>query len=160
MKSYTPETFHRLPLQYNDRSLLEQWLIVLHMDIETPIKTRQKDDRVCSTHFDKDDFTIPKRAADPKNPKRVSLKRNAIPRVQQVATDRLEVKLLAYFRVVYDCSQLVWGSHEITCASFVNNVPCLIIANNYFVTNLHMQFLSFTCQHLLYIIYEYKLYKL
>ena len=66
------------------------------MDIETPIKTRQKDDRVCSTHFDKDDFTIPKRAADPKNPKRVSLKRNAIPRVQQVATDRLEVKLFAY----------------------------------------------------------------
>uniref|UniRef100_A0A8C5AIC9 THAP domain-containing protein 1 n=1 Tax=Gadus morhua TaxID=8049 RepID=A0A8C5AIC9_GADMO len=92
MKSYTPETFHRLPLQYNDRSLLEQWLIVLHMDIETPIKTRQKDDRVCSAHFDKDDFTIPKRAADPKNPKRVSLKRNAIPRVQQVATDRLESK--------------------------------------------------------------------
>ncbi|XP_056432858.1 uncharacterized protein LOC130371195 isoform X4 [Gadus chalcogrammus] len=90
-KSYTQETFHRLPLRYNDQSLLEQWLIILHMDIETPIKTlRQKDDRVCSAHFDKDDFLIPKRAADPKNPKRVLLKRNAIPRVRQAATDRLE----------------------------------------------------------------------
>ena len=96
-KSDTPETFHRLPLRYNDRSLVDQWLIVLNMDIETPIKTlMQKDHRVCSAHFDKDDFIIPKRAADPKNPKGVSLKRNAIPRVRQVATDRLEVKLFAY----------------------------------------------------------------
>ncbi|CAL8400197.1 unnamed protein product [Boreogadus saida] len=58
------------------------------MDIETPIEMlMQKDHRVCSAHFD---FIIPKRAADPKNPKKVSLKKNAIPRVQQVATDRLE----------------------------------------------------------------------
>ncbi|CAL8405421.1 unnamed protein product [Arctogadus glacialis] len=93
MKSYTPETFHRLPSRYNDRSLVDQWLIVLNMDIETPIETQmQKDHRVCSAHFDKDDFIIPKRAADPKNPKKVSLKKNAIPRVQLVATDRLELQ--------------------------------------------------------------------
>jgi hypothetical protein len=49
MKSYTPETFHRLPLRYNDWSLVDQWLIVLNMDIETPIKTlMQRDHRVCS----------------------------------------------------------------------------------------------------------------
>ena len=98
MKSYTPETFHRLPLRYNGRSLVDQWLIVLNMDIETPIKTlMQKDHCVCIAHFDKDNFIMPKRAADPKNPKGVSLKMNAIPRVRQVATDRLEVKLFAYF---------------------------------------------------------------
>ena len=37
----------------------------------------QKDHRVCSAHFDKDDFVISKRAADPKNPNKVSLKKNA-----------------------------------------------------------------------------------
>ena len=67
------------------------------MDIEASIEMpMQKDHRVCSAHFDKDDFIIPKRAADPKNPTKVSLKKNAILRVQQVATDRLEVKLFAY----------------------------------------------------------------
>jgi hypothetical protein len=66
------------------------------MDIETAIEMlMQKDYGVCSAHFDKDDI-LPKRAADPKNPKKVSLKKNAIPGVQQVATDRLEVKLFAY----------------------------------------------------------------
>ena len=72
MKSYTPETFHRLPSRYNDRSLVDQWLIVLNMDIETPIKMlMQKDHHVCSAHFDNDDFIIPERAADQKNPKKV-----------------------------------------------------------------------------------------
>ena len=67
------------------------------MDVETPIEMlMQKDYRACSAHLDKDDFIIPKRAADPKNPKKGSLKKDAIPRVQQVATDRLEVKLFAY----------------------------------------------------------------
>ena len=67
------------------------------MDIETSIKMlMQRDHRVCSAHFDEDDFIIPKRAADQKNLKKVSLKKDAIPRVQQVATDRLEVKLFAY----------------------------------------------------------------
>ena len=111
MKSYTPETFHRLPSWYNDRSLVDKWLIVLNMDIETPIEMlMQRDHRVCSAHFDKDDFIIPKRAADPKNPKKVSLKKNAIPRVQQVATDKLEVRLFicCLFVVLYDFSQLVW----------------------------------------------------
>jgi hypothetical protein len=75
----------------------EKWLIVLNMDIEMPIEMlMQKDHRVCSAHFDEDDFIIPKRAADPKNPKKVSLKKNAIPRVQLVAMDRLEVKWFAY----------------------------------------------------------------
>ena len=67
------------------------------MDIKTPIEMlMQKDHRVCSAHFDKDDFIIPIRAADQKNPKKVSMKKNAIPRVQHVATGRLEVKLFAY----------------------------------------------------------------
>jgi hypothetical protein len=67
------------------------------MDIETPIEMlMQKDHRVSSAHFDKDHFIIPKRAADPKNPKKVSLKKNAIPRVQQMATDRPEIKWFAY----------------------------------------------------------------
>ena len=56
------------------------------MDVETPIEMlMQKDYRACSAHLDKDDFIIPKRAFDPKNPKKGSLKKDAIPRVEQVA---------------------------------------------------------------------------
>ncbi|CAL8325224.1 unnamed protein product [Arctogadus glacialis] len=91
MKRYNPETFHRLPLRYDDRSLVNSWLIVLNMDIETPYETLiRKDYRVCSAHFDEDEFVVPKRAADPNNPKRVSLKKCAVPRVKAMATDRLE----------------------------------------------------------------------
>ncbi|XP_062371659.1 uncharacterized protein LOC134059298 isoform X2 [Sardina pilchardus] len=91
MKSYNPESFHKLPLRY-DRSLVNQWLSVLNMDIETPIETlRLKDYRVCSAHFDKDDFVFPRRASDPTNPKRMHVKKNAIPRVFQLPMDRLEV---------------------------------------------------------------------
>ena len=73
--------------------LVNPWLIVLNMDIKTLF---QKDYRVCSADFDEDDFVVPKRAADPNNPKKVSLKKCAVPRVKAMATDRLEVKWFAY----------------------------------------------------------------
>ena len=67
IKSYNPESFHRLPLH---ESTFKQWLVALQVDVETPVRTlKVKDYRVCSAHFDQDDFTIPgKRTSDP--PKR------------------------------------------------------------------------------------------
>ncbi|CAL8373151.1 unnamed protein product [Arctogadus glacialis] len=38
LKSYTPEIIQRLPSRYNYRFLVDTWLIVLNMDIETPIE--------------------------------------------------------------------------------------------------------------------------
>ena len=79
----------------------------------------------------KDDFIIPKRAADPKNPKKVSLKKNAIPRVQQVATDKLEVRLFicCLFVVLYDFSQLVWRRK-----SHPNTIVVIYLRNNGTIT--------------------------
>lgn len=76
MKHYNPESFHRLPLQNSDT--LKQWLVVLHVDVETPVKTlRGKDCRVCSNPFDKDDFMIPWRALQPSQKNREP---SAVPR--------------------------------------------------------------------------------
>ena len=58
MKSYIPETFHRVLFRCS-RDILNQWLIVLQVDINTPIEMlRKKDYRVCSYHFDHDDLTM------------------------------------------------------------------------------------------------------
>lgn len=37
MKSYNLKTFHRLPLQ---EPTLKQWLVVLQLDVETPVHTK------------------------------------------------------------------------------------------------------------------------
>ncbi|XP_030249422.1 uncharacterized protein LOC115567202 isoform X5 [Sparus aurata] len=61
-------------------------------DINTPTEAlRQKNYRVCSAHFDKDDFVLSKSPAGPENPLKTYLKKNAVPRVEQVATDSTEV---------------------------------------------------------------------
>lgn len=86
MKKYTPESFHALPLRNKDRHILNQWLLVLNIDTETPDETlRQLDHRICSAHFDKDDFAYPKRPADPNKTQRVHLKKNAVPRMDLLA---------------------------------------------------------------------------
>ncbi|XP_051240096.1 uncharacterized protein LOC127354292 [Dicentrarchus labrax] len=87
MKHYNPESFHRLPLRHNDT--LKQWLVVLNVDVKTPVKTlRERDYRVCSNHFDKDDFTVPRNAANP--PRKNHLKKSAVPRVERPAVDNLD----------------------------------------------------------------------
>ncbi|XP_034543584.1 uncharacterized protein zgc:158320 isoform X2 [Notolabrus celidotus] len=54
-KSYSPCSFHRLPLSDPKRRRL--WLLALQIDPATPLqKLRVADFRVCSDHFDKSDF--------------------------------------------------------------------------------------------------------
>ncbi|XP_056125284.1 lethal(3)malignant brain tumor-like protein 2 isoform X2 [Rhinichthys klamathensis goyatoka] len=87
MKRYNPESFHRLPLQNSD--ILKQWLVILHVDVETPVETlREMDYRVCSNHFDKDDFILSRSASDP--PRRNHLKKSAVPRAERPVTDNLD----------------------------------------------------------------------
>ncbi|KAM4585153.1 uncharacterized protein PAE49_004488 isoform 1-T1 [Odontesthes bonariensis] len=83
-KLFHQESFHELPYRHNDQELLQQWMVVLNMDIATPVETlKKKRYRVCSRHFDKDDFIHPKTAKESKRVHRVrvQLRRNAIPRV-------------------------------------------------------------------------------
>ena len=91
MKNNIPETFHRLPFRCS-REIINQWLLVLQLDINTPIETlRKKDYRVCSDHFDQGDFNVPTTRND--IPKRVFLRKHAIPKAVtlQVAAERVEV---------------------------------------------------------------------
>ncbi|XP_035847040.1 zinc finger MYM-type protein 4 isoform X2 [Sander lucioperca] len=91
-KWFKPETFHDLPFRYKDPELLQQWLVVLKMDITTPVETpKKKRYRVCSRHFDEDDFYYPGKAKDPKKTTKVQLKRNTIPRVGPPAAAIVEV---------------------------------------------------------------------
>lgn len=83
-------SFHRLPLRY-DRAPVDKWLVVLKMDVNTSTETlRQRNYRICSNHFEKDDFVYPRQAAEPKYPAKIYLKKSAIPRVEQLATDSVE----------------------------------------------------------------------
>lgn len=93
MSNNTPRSFHRLPL-FN-RETLKLWLLVLQMDANTPVqKLRLADYRVCSDHFDRDDYCQPKRRRHPV-PKHFFLKKTAVPRLNRPAADREEVKILA-----------------------------------------------------------------
>ena len=98
VKRFNPEAFHDLPFRFKDPELLRQWLVVLKMDIMTPVETlKKKRYRVCSRHFDEDDFCYPSKGPkDPKKPTRVYLKRNAIPRVAPPAADIVEVSLVVF----------------------------------------------------------------
>ncbi len=76
----TLQSFHRLPLL--DRDTLRLWLEVLQMDKNTPIRTLcLAVHRVCGDYFDPDDFC--QRKKNPKNPKHVFLKKNAVLRVER-----------------------------------------------------------------------------
>lgn len=80
MKWHNPVSFHRLP--FHDSLILKQWLLILQIDIETPVELlMQKDYRVCSAHFDPDDLTQDKRVCD--QTKRMRLKKTAIPKAAQ-----------------------------------------------------------------------------
>ncbi|KAM4524957.1 uncharacterized protein PAE49_001064 [Odontesthes bonariensis] len=92
-KRFHQESFHELPYRHNDQELLQQWMVVLNMDITTPVETlKKKRYRVCSRHFDKDDFIHPTTVKESKRVHRVrvQLRRNAIPRVGPPATDTVE----------------------------------------------------------------------
>ncbi|XP_031145413.1 uncharacterized protein LOC116043045 isoform X11 [Sander lucioperca] len=82
MKKYLCLSFHRLP--YRNRETLKLWLFALQLDVQTPLRTlRERDYRVCSEHFDEDDFTE-------KSVKARYLKANAIPKAKRPAADKLE----------------------------------------------------------------------
>ncbi|KAK7166547.1 hypothetical protein R3I93_006338 [Phoxinus phoxinus] len=84
MKRYLCLSFHRLPLR--NREILHLWLVALQLDVQTPLKTlRVRDYRVCSEHFDEDDFTE-------KSVKSRHLKANAFPKAKKTAADKLEGK--------------------------------------------------------------------
>lgn len=86
MKRYLCLSFHRLPLR--NREILKLWLVALQLDVQTPLQTiRERDYRVCSEHFNEDDFTE-------KSVKSRYLKANAIPKAKKPAADKLEVKAL------------------------------------------------------------------
>ncbi|XP_063739849.1 uncharacterized protein LOC134864637 isoform X1 [Eleginops maclovinus] len=92
-KLFHQESFHELPYRHQDQELLQQWMVVLNMDITTPVETlKKKRYRVCSRHFDKDDFIHPRTGKRSKGVHRVRvlLRRNAIPRVGPPATDTVE----------------------------------------------------------------------
>ncbi|XP_074468770.1 zinc finger MYM-type protein 4-like isoform X2 [Sebastes fasciatus] len=89
MSSHTSRSFHRLPLLDKDRRKL--WLDVLQMDPNTPVQTlRLADHRVCSDHFNRDDYSQPRRRANI-IPRHFYLKKNAVPRVERPAAGIVEV---------------------------------------------------------------------
>ena len=93
MSPNTSRSFHRLPLL--DRDTLKLWLVVLQMDANTPVHAlRLADYRVCSDHFERDDYCQPKKRRNP-IPKHFFLKKNAVPRVERPAADTVEVMLSA-----------------------------------------------------------------
>lgn len=82
MSAVTPRSlsFHRVPT--SDRELRRLWLLALHMEPSTPVEElRREDHKVCSAHFDPDDF-YPRRpeAAPAKETKGSRLKPSAVPR--------------------------------------------------------------------------------
>ncbi|KAL0966548.1 hypothetical protein UPYG_G00296570 [Umbra pygmaea] len=82
MKRYLRLSFHRLPLR--NREFLQLWLVALQLDVQTPLRTlRQRDYRVCSEHFDDDEFTE-------KSVKSRHLKANAVPKAKGPSADKLE----------------------------------------------------------------------
>ncbi|XP_063067034.1 uncharacterized protein LOC134458562 [Engraulis encrasicolus] len=82
MRRYLCLSFHRLP--YRNRLTLPLWLAVLQLDPRTTLKTlREKDHRVCSEHFDDDDFTE-------KGIKCRHLKASAVPKAKPPAADKVE----------------------------------------------------------------------
>ncbi|XP_045919648.1 uncharacterized protein LOC123979657 isoform X9 [Micropterus dolomieu] len=85
MSRNTKHSFHRLPL--SDMETLKLWLGVLQMDANTPVQTlRLEDHRVCSDHFDRDDYCQPKKRRSA-IPKHFFLKKNAVPRPKGPAAD-------------------------------------------------------------------------
>ncbi|XP_039648490.1 uncharacterized protein LOC120554008 [Perca fluviatilis] len=107
-KKFHPESFYDLPFRYKDPELLQQWLVVLKMDITTPLETlKKKRYRVCSRHFYDDDFYYPSKVKDPKKSTRALLKRNAIPRVGPPAADIVEAGEQQSGQVVIDISDMI-----------------------------------------------------
>lgn len=79
MRKYKGLSFHRLPLY--DPETLPLWLGVLQLDMQTPFEVlKAKDYRVCSEHFDDDDFS-------PTSEKCRHLKKNAVPRPMAITTE-------------------------------------------------------------------------
>ena len=89
MTNNTPLSFHRLPLM--DGDVLKLWLFVLHIDANTPVHAlRLADLRVCSDHFDREDYCQPKRRRHP-IPKHFFLKKTAVPRVKVMSPAKVTV---------------------------------------------------------------------
>lgn len=86
MTRNTPLSFHRLPL--NDAKTRKSWLVVLQLDVNTPTETlRLADHRVCSDHFERDDYCQPKKARKAV-PRHFFLKKDAVPRLERPITER------------------------------------------------------------------------
>ncbi|XP_062291623.1 uncharacterized protein LOC133996078 [Scomber scombrus] len=90
MSPNTSRSFHRLPLL--DRDTLKLWLVVLQIDANIPVNTlRLADHRVCSDHFEREDYCQPKKRRHP-IPKHFFLKKTAVPRVEKPTADRVELQ--------------------------------------------------------------------
>uniref|UniRef100_A0A8C4DI62 THAP domain-containing protein 1 n=1 Tax=Dicentrarchus labrax TaxID=13489 RepID=A0A8C4DI62_DICLA len=77
MRRYKCLHFHRLP--FHDHEILQLWLVVLQLDVQTPIQVLcEKDLCICSEHFEEDDYRD--------TTQRGRLKRNAVPRMKTAAT--------------------------------------------------------------------------
>ncbi|XP_061888704.1 uncharacterized protein LOC133639428 [Entelurus aequoreus] len=86
MLRYSSRSFHRLP--YFNTDTLKLWLAVLQMDADTPVDVlRRADHRVCSDHFDRDDYCQSKKRP---NPKHLYLKKSAVPRWETPAACRVQ----------------------------------------------------------------------
>lgn len=61
MRKYKNLHFHRLP--FHDLEILQLWLVVLQLDVQTPIRVqRTKDYRICSEHHQTLDVLVPNNA--------------------------------------------------------------------------------------------------
>lgn len=67
-------SFHRVPTA--DEKLLKRWLLALKMDPSTPADTvKRQDHKVCSVHFDPDDFYPRKAQPAPVQKRRKGLRK-------------------------------------------------------------------------------------
>lgn len=90
-RRYNAQSFHKLPFRYG-RTIVNRWLVVLKIDVNMATETlRKMNHRVCSAHFNTDDFVVSRRASDPSNPHKRFLKKTAVPRADQLPTDSTEV---------------------------------------------------------------------
>lgn len=91
MTPSSPHSFHRLPLK--DGVTLRRWLDVLQLDVDTPVQSlRLADPRVCSEHFERQDYCQPRRRGA-RIPKHFFLKKSAVPRLDRPPVVKVEVRL-------------------------------------------------------------------
>lgn len=101
MRRYKCLSFHRLPLIRGDSETLKLWLLVLQLDLDTSLDTlRVKDYRVCSEHFDEEDFSQ-------SSGKHRYLKRNAVPKAKRPGDNVEVIVAYSYRRILAKTLQIL-----------------------------------------------------